>query len=105
MASQFGEICLRNSCLAFIQLNFSFPQPVRSLIDKLAAYYARVDSEPQVRKIMIRERNEAPTEGEALSPGPVGLCLNTSLAIGLDRLWQKQSRTQNISHTTPLPRP
>ncbi|PRD20964.1 UNVERIFIED_CONTAM: hypothetical protein NCL1_53153 [Trichonephila clavipes] len=33
MASQFGEISLRNSCLAFIQLNFNFPQRVPSLIE------------------------------------------------------------------------
>ncbi|GFY13432.1 uncharacterized protein TNCV_1803031 [Trichonephila clavipes] len=41
MASQFGEIRLRNSCLAFIQLNFNFPQGVGSLIGKSSAYYAR----------------------------------------------------------------
>ncbi|GFY25679.1 hypothetical protein TNCV_2487991 [Trichonephila clavipes] len=35
MASQFGEISLRNSCLAFIQLDFKFPQRVRSLIGNL----------------------------------------------------------------------
>ncbi|GFT36189.1 uncharacterized protein TNCV_4778251 [Trichonephila clavipes] len=42
MASQFREISLRNLCLAFIQLNFNFPQRVRSLIGKSSAYYARV---------------------------------------------------------------
>ncbi|GFY26620.1 hypothetical protein TNCV_2879481 [Trichonephila clavipes] len=40
MASQFGEISLRNLCLAFIQLNFNFPQRVRSLIGKSSAFYA-----------------------------------------------------------------
>ncbi|GFX40382.1 hypothetical protein TNCV_4320151 [Trichonephila clavipes] len=44
MASQFGEKSLRNSCLAFIQLNFNFPQRVRSLVGRLYAYYARVPS-------------------------------------------------------------
>ncbi|GFX86331.1 hypothetical protein TNCV_2562131 [Trichonephila clavipes] len=41
MASQFGETSLRNSCLAFIQLNFNIPQRVRSLIGKSSAYNAR----------------------------------------------------------------
>ncbi|GFX12045.1 putative LOC100569746 [Trichonephila clavipes] len=52
MANQFGEISLRNSCLAFIKLNFNFPQRVRSLIGKSSAYYARGIVVPTRRRNM-----------------------------------------------------
>ncbi|GFW57779.1 hypothetical protein TNCV_2926981 [Trichonephila clavipes] len=41
MASQFVEKILRNSCLAFIQLNFNFVQRFRCLVDISSAFYAR----------------------------------------------------------------
>ncbi|GFU13319.1 hypothetical protein TNCV_3843231 [Trichonephila clavipes] len=40
MASQFEENSLRNSCLAFIQLNFNFFQRVRSLVGRSSPYDA-----------------------------------------------------------------
>ncbi|GFV36745.1 hypothetical protein TNCV_2649891 [Trichonephila clavipes] len=40
MASRFGEKSLRNSCLALIQLNFSFLQRFRSIVDISSVYYA-----------------------------------------------------------------
>ncbi|GFU63564.1 hypothetical protein TNCV_4256051 [Trichonephila clavipes] len=58
MASQFGEINLRNSCLAFIQLNFNIPQRVRSLIGKSGAYYARGQGSIPSGNFESQSRNE-----------------------------------------------
>ncbi|GFS57544.1 transposable element Tcb1 transposase [Trichonephila clavipes] len=41
MASQLGGVSLRNSCLAFIELNFNFLQRFCSLVDISSAYYAQ----------------------------------------------------------------
>ncbi|GFX76924.1 uncharacterized protein TNCV_2257871 [Trichonephila clavipes] len=49
-----------------------------------------------------RERNEAPTEDEALGPGPVGPCLKTSLGCG-SPVVKVPDHGRHVMSSSPVP--